>query len=607
MEDKLKEILLKAKMMGFSDVQLANLLGMSENEVRELRKKFGITPTYKMVDTCAAEFEAKTPYYYSAYEKIVYKEQDESSPSPNKKVIILGSGPIRIGQGVEFDYSTVHAIFALKEMGIEAIIINNNPETVSTDYDTSDKLYFEPITFEDVMNIVEKERENGELLGVMVQFGGQTAINLAMKLHKAGVKILGTSPESIDLAEDREQFSKLLKKLGIPQAEGGTAFTEEEAIKIAERIGYPVLVRPSYVLGGRAMQIVYNTEELKDYMREAVKVSPEHPVLIDKFLEDAIEIDVDAVCDGEDVFIGAIMEHIEEAGVHSGDSACVIPPQTLPKEVVDTIIDYTTKLARALKIVGLINIQYAVKDGKVYILEANPRASRTVPYVSKSIGIPLAKIATKVIMGQKLRDLGYVGIAKPKYVSVKEAVFPFQKLPGVDPVLGPEMKSTGEAIGIDVDFGRAYYKSQLSANMELPMSGTVFISVKDRDKKHIGEIAKKFHELGFDIYATKGTAEVIRKEEVPVREVKKISESTNDNILTLIQQGKIDLIINTSSGDAAKTDGYYIRRAAVEFNIPYITTIQGARAAIKAIEAVKGGLLGVYSLNEMEENHSCLR
>ncbi|AEF95626.1 carbamoyl-phosphate synthase large subunit [Methanotorris igneus] len=602
MEDKLKKILLKAKMMGFSDVQLANLLGMSENEVRELRKKYGITPTYKMVDTCAAEFEAKTPYYYSAYEKITYKEQDESNPSPNKKVIILGSGPIRIGQGVEFDYSTVHAIFALKEMGIEAIIINNNPETVSTDYDTSDKLYFEPITFEDVMNIVEKERENGELLGVMVQFGGQTAINLAMKLHKAGVKILGTSPESIDLAEDREQFSKLLKKLGIPQAEGGTAFTEEEAIKIAEKIGYPVLVRPSYVLGGRAMQIVYNTEELKDYMREAVRVSPEHPVLIDKFLEDAIEVDVDAVCDGEDVFIGAIMEHIEEAGVHSGDSACVIPPQTLPKEIIDTIIDYTTKLARALKIVGLINIQYAVKDGKVYILEANPRASRTVPYVSKSIGIPLAKIATKVIMGQKLKDLGYVGIAKPKYVSVKEAVFPFQKLPGVDPVLGPEMKSTGEAIGIDADFGRAYYKSQLSANMELPMSGTVFISVKDRDKRHIGEIAKKFHELGFEIFATKGTAEVIRKEGIPVREVKKISESTNDNILTLIQQGKIDLIINTSSGDAAKTDGYYIRRAAVEFNIPYITTIQGARAAIKAIEAVKDGLLGVYSLNEMEEN-----
>ncbi|MFU8653471.1 carbamoyl-phosphate synthase large subunit [Methanotorris formicicus] len=594
------EILLKAKKMGFSDAQLSHLLGMSENEVRELRKKYGITPTYKMVDTCAAEFEAKTPYYYSAYERIIYKEQDESNPSPNKKVIILGSGPIRIGQGVEFDYSTVHAIFALKEMGIEATIINNNPETVSTDYDTSDKLYFEPITFEDVMNIVEKERENGELLGVMVQFGGQTAINLAMKLHKAGVKILGTSPESIDLAEDREQFSKLLNKLGIPQAEGGTAFTEEEAIKIAERIGYPVLVRPSYVLGGRAMQIVYNTDELKDYMREAVRVSPEHPVLIDKFLEDAIEIDVDAVCDGEDVFIGAIMEHIEEAGVHSGDSACVIPPQTLPKEVIDTIIDYTTKLARALNIVGLINIQYAVKDGKVYILEANPRASRTVPYVSKSIGIPLAKIATKVIMGQKLKDLGYVGIAKPKYVSVKEAVFPFQKLPGVDPVLGPEMKSTGEAIGIDIDFGRAYYKSQLSANMELPMSGTVFISVKDRDKKYIGDIAKKFHELGFEIFATKGTGEIIRKEGIPVREVKKISESTSDNILTLIQQGKVDLIINTSSGDAAKTDGYYIRRAAVEFNIPYITTIQGAKAAIKAIEAVKDGLLGVYSLNEME-------
>ncbi|XRO77292.1 carbamoyl-phosphate synthase large subunit [Methanocaldococcus sp. 10A] len=608
--EKLKEILLKAKKMGFSDKQIANLLGMDEMEVRELRKKLNIIPLYKMVDTCAAEFEAKTPYYYSAYENYFYKEQDESNPSDRKKVIILGSGPIRIGQGIEFDYSSVHAVLALKEMGLEAIIVNNNPETVSTDYDTSDKLYFEPITFEDVLNIVEREQERGEVLGVIVQFGGQTAINLAMKLKKAGVNVLGTSPENINVAEDREEFSKLLKKLNIPQAEGGTAFTKEEALEIAKRIGYPVLVRPSYVLGGRAMQIVYSEDELIEYMEEAVRVSEEHPVLIDKFLEDAVELDVDAVCDGESVLIGAIMEHIEEAGVHSGDSATVIPPQTLPKEIIDTVIDYTAKLARALNIVGLLNVQYAVKDGVVYVLEANPRASRTVPYVSKSVGIPLAKLATKVMLGKKLEELikdydvekvgEKVWIAKPKYVSIKEAVFPFQKLPGVDPVLGPEMKSTGEAIGIDKDFGRAYYKAQLSANMELPIVGNVFISVRDRDKKHIVEVAKKLHELGFTIYATEGTAKVLRENGIPAILVKKISESPNDNILKLMRDGKIHLIINTSSGKKAKSDGYYIRRAAVDLGIPYITTIPGAKAAVKAIEAVKKGELNVYSLDELD-------
>ncbi|AEH06123.1 carbamoyl-phosphate synthase large subunit [Methanothermococcus okinawensis] len=598
--EKLKEVILKAKMLGFSDVQLANLLNKSENDIKELRKKLNVLPVYKMVDTCAAEFEAKTPYYYSCYENLFYDEQNESIPSSKKKVIILGSGPIRIGQGVEFDYSTVHAIFALKEMGIEAIIVNNNPETVSTDYDTSDKLYFEPLTFEEIMNIVENEKKNGNLLGVIVQFGGQTAINLAMKLYNAGVNILGTSPQSIDLAEDREQFSKILKKLNIPQAEGATVYNEKDALKIAEKIGYPVLVRPSYVLGGRAMEIVYNENELKDYMKEAVKVSSEHPILIDKFLDDAVEIDVDAVCDGEDVFIGAIMEHIEEAGIHSGDSACVIPPQTLSKEIINTIVDYTTKLAKELGVVGLINIQYAIKDGIVYIIEANPRASRTVPYVSKSIGAPLAKIATKVMLGHKLKDMGYTGLAKPKYVSVKEAVFPFQKLPGVDPVLSPEMKSTGEAIGIDRDFGKAYYKAQLSANMELPTSGTVFISVKNKDKQHILNIAKKFNELGFNIVATKGTAEVIRNAGLNVKIVKKISEGMSGNILELIHKGEIDLIINTSSGSKAKSDGYYIRRAAVELNIPYITTIQGALSTIKAIESIKKGDLGVYSLNELE-------
>ncbi|WP_457612649.1 carbamoyl-phosphate synthase large subunit [Methanocaldococcus sp.] len=608
--EKLKEMLLKAKKLGFSDKQIANLLGMDEIEVRDLRKKLNIIPLYKMVDTCAAEFEAKTPYYYSAYETFVYKEQDESNPSDRKKVIIIGSGPIRIGQGIEFDYSSVHAVLALKEMGIEAIIVNNNPETVSTDYDTSDKLYFEPITFEDVLNIAEREKERGELLGVIVQFGGQTAINLAMKLKKAGVNILGTTPENINVAEDREEFSKLLKKLNIPQAEGGTAFTKEEALKIAKRIGYPVLVRPSYVLGGRAMQIVYSEDELIEYMEEAVKVSEEHPVLIDKFLEDAIELDVDAVCDGESVLIGAIMEHIEEAGVHSGDSATVIPPQTLPKEIIDTVIDYTAKLARALNIVGLLNVQYAVKDGVVYVLEANPRASRTVPYVSKSVGIPLAKLATKIMLGKKLEELikNYdvekvaekVWIAKPKYVSIKESVFPFLKLPGVDPVLGPEMKSTGEAIGIDKDFGKAYYKAQLSANMELPIFGNVFISVRDRDKKQIVDVAKKLHELGFTIYATEGTAKVLRENNIPAILVKKISESPNDNVIKLMRDGKIHLIINTSSGKKAKSDGYYIRRAAVDLGIPYITTIPGAKAAVKAIEAVKTGELDVYSLDELD-------
>ena len=598
--EKLKEIILKAKMLGFSDVQLANLLNKDEKEIRNIRKELNVVPVYKMVDTCAAEFEAKTPYYYSCYENLFYDEQNESVPSDRKKVIILGSGPIRIGQGVEFDYSTVHAIFALKDMGIEAIIVNNNPETVSTDYDTSDKLYFEPLTFEDIMNIIENEAKNGDLLGVVVQFGGQTAINLAMKLYNAGVKILGTSPQSIDLAEDREQFSEILKKLNIPQAEGATVYNEEDALKVAEKIGYPVLVRPSYVLGGRAMEIVYNEDELKDYMKEAVKVSSEHPILIDKFLDDAIEIDVDAICDGEDVFIGGIMEHIEEAGIHSGDSACVIPPQTLSKDIVDTIIDYTTKLAKELKVIGLINIQYAIKDGIVYIIEANPRASRTIPYVSKSVGVPLAKIATKVMLGHKLKDMGYVGLAKAKYVSIKEAVFPFQKLPGVDPVLSPEMKSTGEAIGIDTDFGKAYYKAQLSANMELPTSGTVFISVKKRDRKYVLEMAKKFNELGFNIVATKGTAEVIRNGGIDAKVVKKISEGMTGNILELIQKGEIDLIINTSSGSKAKSDGYYIRRAAVEFNLPYITTIQGALSTIKAIESIKKGDLGVYSLNELE-------
>ncbi|MCS3900363.1 carbamoyl-phosphate synthase large subunit [Methanococcus voltae] len=598
---KLKEVFLKAKMYGFSDVQLANLLNKSEEEIREFRKQLNLTPVYKMVDTCSAEFEAATPYYYSCYERYIDEAQNESNASDRKKVIILGSGPIRIGQGVEFDYSTVHAIFALKEMGIEAIIVNNNPETVSTDYDTSDKLYFEPLVYEQIMDIIENESKKDNLLGVIVQFGGQTAINLAMKLQNSGVNILGTSPHSIDLAEDREQFLKVLDKLQIPQAEGATAFSEDQAIVIAEKIGYPVLVRPSYVLGGRAMQIVYNTEELKDYMREAVKVSSDHPILVDKFLEEATEIDVDAICDGETVFLGAIMEHIEEAGIHSGDSACVIPPQTLSEETLNTIQEHTTNLALELGVVGLLNIQYAIKDGKVYIIEANPRASRTIPYVSKSVGVPLAKIATNVIMGKKLKDMDCEGVAKAKYVSVKEAVFPFLKLPGVDPVLSPEMKSTGEAIGIDKDFGLAFYKSQLSANMELPTSGTVFISVRNRDKDNIVDIAKKFADLGFDIVATAGTARELRQFGMDVMEIKKISEGKKGSIIELAQKSGVDLMINTSSGDKAKTDGYLIRRVAVELNIPYFTTLQGALASLRAIESINNNAeLDVYSLNELE-------
>ena len=586
--------------MGFSDAQLANLLNKSESEIKNIRKELNVMPVFKMVDTCAAEFEAKTPYYYSCYENLFYDEQNESIPTKRKKVIILGSGPIRIGQGVEFDYSTVHAIYALRDMGIEAIIVNNNPETVSTDYDTSDKLYFEPLTYEEIMNIVENENKNGDLLGVIVQFGGQTAINLAMRLYNSGVNILGTSPSSIDLAEDREQFSEILNKIGIPQAEGATVYNEKDALVVAKRIGYPVLVRPSYVLGGRAMEIVYNEDELKGYMKEAVKVSSEHPILIDKFLDEATEVDVDAICDGDEVFIGGIMEHIEEAGIHSGDSACVIPSQTLSKNVIDTIINHTTNLAKELGVIGLLNIQYAVKDGVVYIIEANPRASRTIPYVSKSVGAPLAKIATKVIMGEKLKDMGYTGLAQSKYVSIKEAVFPFQKLTGVDPVLSPEMKSTGEAIGIDTDFGRAFYKAQLSANMELPMSGTVFISVKKKDRKHLGKMAKEFNKFGFNIIATDGTAEEIRNNGVDATIVKKISEGLKGSILEEIQKGNVDLIVNTSSGSKAKSDGYYIRRAAVEFNIPYITTIQGALSTIKAIKSIKEGDLGVYSLNDLE-------
>lgn len=583
-------ILRKAKRMGFSDKKLSEITGYSEVNIRKLRKKNDILPAYKMVDTCAAEFEAKTPYYYGTYEQF-----DEVEASPDKKVIILGAGPIRIGQGIEFDYCCVHGAMALKDEGIETIVINNNPETVSTDYDISNKLYFDPLTFEDVMGIIDKENP----YGVIVQFGGQTSINLAVPLAEEGVKILGTPHESIDRAEDRERFTRVLKRLNIPQADFGTAKSFEEARDIAKKIGFPVLVRPSYVLGGRAMEIVYDDVELKEYMMEAVKISPEHPILVDKFLEDAIEVDVDALCDGGDVFIAGIMEHIEEAGVHSGDSACVIPPQTIPENVIKTIKEYTRKLALELNVIGLMNIQYAVKtdgESKVYILEANPRASRTVPFVSKAIGIPIAKVAAKLMVGHKLADFGLTEEIKIDHVAVKESVFPFIKLPEADSILGPEMKSTGESMGIDENFGLSYYKSQLSANMELPTEGKVFISVRDPDKDKILDIVCKAEELGFQLLATKGTAEAVEGH-VKMDIVKKISDGS-PNINDAVLNGEISLIINTPSGKQSADDGYYIRRLAIELGIPYVTTLAGARAALNAIEKIKDGEVKVKSLNE---------
>ncbi len=583
-----KEYLLKAKKLGFSDYTLAALSGMDESDVKALREKYELKPSYKMVDTCAAEFEAKTPYYYSTYDA-----GNEVINSQNKKILIIGAGPIRIGQGIEFDYCCVHSSLALKDLGIETILVNNNPETVSTDYDVSDQLFFEPLTFEDIMGIIEQE----DIEGVIVQFGGQTSINLSVPLAKAGVKILGTPYESIDRVEDRERFTEVLNELNIYQAPYGLANSFDEAREAAERIGFPVLVRPSYVIGGRAMEIVYDTDELEEYMKEAVKVSPEHPILVDKFLEDAIELDVDLLCDGEDVFIAGIMEHIEEAGIHSGDSACVIPPQTVPEHLLEVIRENTRKLALELDVIGLMNIQYAVKldEEKVYIIEANPRASRTVPFVSKAIGVPLAKVATSLMMGKTLKDFGLTQEIKIHHVAVKESVFPFLKIQEADTVLGPEMKSTGESIGIDENFGMAFYKSQLSAGMDLPKEGTIFMSVREQDKKKVQPIAEKANRLGFDILATKGTADSIFK--VPIQRIKKVSQGT-PNIKEAILNGEIDLIINTPHGKQASEDGYIIRRLAIELGIPYVTTLAGARAALNAIEAVKSNDIGVKSLNE---------
>ena len=582
-----EDYLRKAKQLGCSNKRLADLSGQTEEYVRNLLSRYNIKQSYKMVDTCAAEFEAKTPYYYSSYDT-----GNELTSTTKKKVVILGAGPIRIGQGIEFDYCCVHSSLALKDDGIETILINNNPETVSTDYDISDKLFFEPLTFEDVMGVIEQEKPDG----VIVQFGGQTSINLAVPLANAGVKILGTPYESIDRVEDRELFADLLEKLHIHQAPYGTANSFEEAKEIAEKITFPVLVRPSYVIGGRAMEIVYDNNELEEYMKEAVKVSPEHPILVDKFLEDAIELDVDILCDGEDVFIAGIMEHIEEAGVHSGDSACVIPPQTIPEHILDTIRENSTKLALELDVKGLMNIQYAVKldEEMVYIIEANPRASRTVPFVSKAIGVPLAKVATWIMDGAKLKDFDLTKEIKIDHVAVKESVFPFLKLPESDTVLGPEMKSTGESIGIDENYGMAFYKSQLSAGMELPKDGTIFISVKETDKKKIRPIAEKASNLGFKIMATAGTGDATGLADV--EKVLKVSQGS-PNIRDAILNKKVDLIINTSEGKQSAKDGYIIRRLAIELGIPYVTTLAGARAALNAIQAVQNHEINVKSLN----------
>jgi len=578
-KDITKERLHEAKKLGYSDVQIAYLCNTHEDEVRALRNKFNIKVTFKPVDTCAAEFEAYTPYYYSTYEA-----EDEILPAARKKIVILGSGPNRIGQGIEFDYCCVHASFALHDAGFEAIMVNCNPETVSTDYDTSDRLYFEPLTFEDVLNIVEAEKP----YGVIVQFGGQTPLKLALRLQKAGVNILGTSPDSIDMTEDRKRFGSMLRRLNIPQAENGTAMGAEKAKKIAKRIGYPVLVRPSYVLGGRAMNIVYTEESLIDYVRDAAVVSYDRPILIDKFLERAIEVDVDAVYDGDELFIGGIMEHIEEAGIHSGDSACVIPPFTLSRKIIGVIKDYTYRMAKELEVVGLMNIQYAIKDSVVYVLEANPRASRTVPFVSKSIGVPLAKIAALVMTGRKLKNIDFKRIDPTSldYFSIKEAVMPFNRFPGVDTILGPEMKSTGEVMGIDSSFGIAFAKTQISTNQVFPTSGSVFISVNDKDKDDIIGIARKLSQFGFNIISTKGTGDTLEEKEIKCHKVLKIREG-RPNVLDMIKNGEIDLIINTPEGSIARSDGYYLRTAAVLHNVPSVTTISGASALVQGIQEMK--------------------
>jgi len=570
-----KDTLFRAKRLGISDNFLARAFNKDEKEIRELRQSLGVTPVYKTVDTCAAEFEAETPYFYSTYE-----QEDEAVPSDRKKVVIIGSGPIRIGQGIEFDYCSVHSVWALKDEGIEAIIINNNPETVSTDFSTSDRLYFEPLTEEDVINIIHKEKP----FGVVVQFGGQTAINLVEALKKEGIKILGTSVEAIDTAEDREKFDEMLNRLHISRPPGGAAYNKAQALQVAEEIGFPLLVRPSYVLGGRAMEIVYSSEELENYIDQAVKVSPRHPILLDRYLMGK-EIEVDAVSDGRDVLIPGIMEHIERAGVHSGDSTAVYPTQSVEKTLINQIVEYTEKITRALNIVGMINIQYVIYRGQLYVLEVNPRSSRTVPFLSKVTGIPMVELATKVMLGKTLKDLGYSGglYPEPDFVAVKAPVFSFAKLLEVEPSLGPEMKSTGEVIGMDRDFEKALYKAFTAAGIEIPEDGGLLATIADRDKAEAIPIIKGFEELGFVIYATEGTARALEREGVKAVEINKIRQPS-PNILDLIRENKINFVLNTlTKGKQPERDGFRIRRVATENCIPCITSLDTGKAILQVL------------------------
>ena len=580
----------EAKEMGFSDRRLAALWQVEEGEVRALRERLGVRPVYKRVDTCGAEFQAHTPYLYSTYE-----QECESEPTNARKIMILGGGPNRIGQGIEFDYCCVHAVFALREAGFETIMVNCNPETVSTDYDTSDRLYFEPLTLEDVLEIVDKEKPEG----LIVQFGGQTPLKLAVPLAEAGAPILGTSPDAIDRAEDRERFDEMLETLGLERPAGAVARSAPEAEVIAEEIGYPVLVRPSYVLGGRAMQIVRDQSALRDYMRFAVQASPEHPVLVDRFLADAIEVDVDAICDGERVVVGGIMEHIEEAGVHSGDSACSLPPYSLSRSVTEEIVQATRKLALELGVRGLMNVQFAVKDGRLFVIEVNPRASRTVPFVSKAIGRPLAKLAALVMAGKTLDELGFTEEIIPSHYSVKEAVFPFVKFPGVDTLLGPEMKSTGEVMGIDSEFGRAFAKAQIQAGNSLPSSGTVLVSVRRADQEQVVEPIRVLSELGFDILATRGTGRVLEEAGLSVQYLNKAHEGSG-NTVEEIEKGSVQLVINTVESEPESIkDSFSMRRAALQRGIPYSTTLAAARASAAAIRALSEQSIGVRSLQEI--------
>ncbi len=593
------EKLAKAKSLGFSDRQIAHLTGTTEDAVRAERKRLGLVPSYRLVDTCAAEFEAYTPYYYSTYDR----GDDEVKGNTAKKVMILGGGPNRIGQGIEFDYCCVHAAFALKEDGFETIMVNSNPETVSTDYDTSDKLFFEPLTLEDVLHIYEREK----CWGAIAQFGGQTPLNLALGLQKNGVNIIGTSPQSIEVAEDRKLFAAMLTKLNIPQPPNGLATNEAEALVASKRLGYPVLVRPSFVLGGRAMQIVYSDAELSHYMRFAVEASPERPVLVDKFLEDAAEVDVDCITDvGQfenpadgTIVLGGVLEHIEFAGVHSGDAAMVLPPHTLSQEVIQTIREYTHAMARELKVIGLMNVQYAVKGETVYVLEVNPRASRTVPFVSKAIGFPLAKLAAKVMAGKTLKELGFTEEIWPKYWAVKESVFPFNRFHGQDILLSPEMRSTGEVMGLDADLGIAYAKSQMAANAPLPLGGRVFISVSDAHKAEAVDVAREYVRLGFQLVATGGTAMALEKAGLTVERIHKMSEG-RPNAVDLMKNKEVQLIINTPAGQSPRADEVKIRTTAIYTGTPIMTTLSGAKAAALGIAALKKS---GYAVKTVQEYH----